>query len=153
VLPIDAEQLLDNALRLLVASLAEVLVADDASRVGEVERRPVVVGEGAPDLVVVVGRDRIVDLAFLHRLPHAVDVVLERELGRVDPDHEQPVVSVRLRPGADVGLLAQPVDARHVQKFTSTTRPRSSAGPSGSEPTHPVAPSSEGIRTRANTDI
>jgi hypothetical protein len=42
---LDAEQPLDDALRLLVASFAEVLVADDAVRVDEVERRPVVVAK------------------------------------------------------------------------------------------------------------
>src|SRR4051812_34974360 len=108
---LDAEQPLNHALRLLVASLAEMLVADDAVGVDEVERRPVVVGERAPDRVVVVGRNRVVDLALLHRLPHEVDVVLERELRRVDSDHDQAVVAVRLRPRADVRLLAKPVDA------------------------------------------
>jgi hypothetical protein len=44
-LALDAEQPLDDALRLLVASFAEVVVADDAVRVDEVERRPVVVVE------------------------------------------------------------------------------------------------------------
>src|SRR5690349_13839849 len=37
-----------------------------------------------------------------------------------------------------------------VQKFTSTTRPSRSAGPRGSEFSHPVAPSNVGIRTRSN---
>ena len=111
-LALDAEQPLDDPLRLLVASLAEVLVADDAVGVDEVQRRPVAVREGAPDLVVVVDRDRVVDRALLRRAPHAVDVVLERELGRVDADDDQPVVPVGLRPRAHVGLLAQPVDAR-----------------------------------------
>ena len=46
------------------------------------------------------------------RPPHELDLVLERELGRVDADHDQPVVAVGLRPGADVRLGAQPVDAR-----------------------------------------
>src|SRR5215216_1288800 len=40
-----------------------------------------------------------------------------------------------------------------VQKFTSTTCPGSSAGPSGSELSHPVAPSSEGMWTREKTAI
>ena len=111
-LALDAEQPLDDALRLLVASFAEVLVADDAVPVDEVERRPVVVVEGAPDLVVVVDRDRVVDRSLLRRLAHEVDLVLERELRRVDSDDDQPVVSIGLRPGADVRLLAQPVDAR-----------------------------------------
>src|ERR671917_875231 len=66
-LAVDPEQLLDDALRLLVAPLAEVLVADDAVLVYEVERRPVVVGEGAPDGVVVVLRNRIVDVPDLRR--------------------------------------------------------------------------------------
>src|SRR3954469_17285867 len=38
-----------------------------------------------------------------------------------------------------------------VQKSTSTTRPRNSAGPSGSELSHPVAPPSDGMRTCVNT--
>jgi hypothetical protein len=38
-LPLDAQQLLDEALGLLVAAFAKVLVADDAVRVGEVKRR------------------------------------------------------------------------------------------------------------------
>jgi hypothetical protein len=68
--------------------------------------------EGAPDLVVVVDRHRVVDRSLSRRLPHAVELVLERELRCVHADHSQPVVPVRLRPATYVGLLAQPVDAR-----------------------------------------
>jgi hypothetical protein len=50
---------------LLVASFAEVLAADEAFGVDEIERRPVVVVERAPDVVVVVDRDRVVDLSLL----------------------------------------------------------------------------------------
>src|SRR5262249_47033996 len=52
-LALDAEQLLDRSLRLLVAAFTEVVVADDAFAVDEVERRPVMVVERAPDLVLV----------------------------------------------------------------------------------------------------
>ena len=45
----------------LVRALAEVVVADAPLGVGEVQRRPVVVAERAPDRVVVVDRDRVVD--------------------------------------------------------------------------------------------
>src|SRR4051794_14921638 len=110
-LALDAEQPLDDELRLLVASFAEVLVADDPVRVDEVERRPVVVVEGAPDLVVAVEHDRVVDPSRLRRAPHAIDFLLERELRGVDSDDDQSVASVGLRPGTDVRLLAQPVDA------------------------------------------
>jgi hypothetical protein len=96
VVALDAEQLLDDVLRLLVASFAEVVVANDAFLVDEVERRPVVVVEAAPDGVVVVEHNRIVDGARLHRLLHAFDLVLERELRRMHADHDQPVVTVGL---------------------------------------------------------
>src|SRR3954467_5652495 len=111
VLARDAEGPLDQSLRLLVATLAEVVVADDGVGVDEVERRPVVVVECAPDLVVVVQRDRVVDLALVRRLPHTLDVALERELRRVDSDDDQPVVAIGVRPRPDVWLRAQPVDA------------------------------------------
>src|SRR4051812_3019993 len=42
-LALDSKQLLDDALRLLVAPFTEVLVADRAVGVEEVERRPVLV--------------------------------------------------------------------------------------------------------------
>jgi hypothetical protein len=89
-----------------------VVVANDAVTVDEVERRPVVVVEGAPDRVIVVDRDRVVDSPLGDGLPHEVDLVLERELGCVGSDHDQPVVAVGLRPRPDVRLSAQPVDAR-----------------------------------------
>jgi hypothetical protein len=93
-LALDAEQPLDDALGFVVTCLAEVLVPNHTVRVDEVERRPVVIVEGAPDLVAVVDRDRVVDRSLLRRPSHAVDVMLERELRRVDSDHDQPVVSV-----------------------------------------------------------
>jgi hypothetical protein len=111
-LAIDAEQLLDEALGLLVAALSEMLVAHDAVRVDEVQRGPIVVVEGPPDLIVVIDRNRVVDLPFLGRPAHALDVVLEGELGSVHADDDQPVVAVGPRPPTDVGLRAQPVDAR-----------------------------------------
>jgi hypothetical protein len=76
----DDKQLLDGAPGLLVASFADVAVGDDAVRVDDVERRPVVVVEGGPDCVVVVDRGRVVDPS-LGRLPDAADLVLGRELG------------------------------------------------------------------------
>ena len=68
--------------------------------------------EGAPDRVVVVDRDRVVDPAHLNRLAYGVNFVLEPELRRVDADHDQAIFPVGLRPRADVRLLPQPVDAR-----------------------------------------
>src|SRR4051794_9454441 len=109
---VDAEQPLDEALRSFVPSFAEVLVADDAVPIDEVERRPIAVGERAPDLVVIVGRDGVADGSVPRRLLDAVEIVLEGELGGVYSNDDQPVVAVGPRPGADVWLLAEPVDAR-----------------------------------------
>jgi len=75
-------------------------VPDPSLRVGDVHGRPVVVVERAPDRKVGVERDRIFDLHLLHGLAHVVYVVLERELGRVDADHDQPLILVPLRPRA-----------------------------------------------------
>jgi hypothetical protein len=46
VLALDAEELLDATLRLLVTPFTEVVVADHSLLVDEVERRPVMVVEG-----------------------------------------------------------------------------------------------------------
>jgi hypothetical protein len=54
----------------------------------EVERRPVVVVERAPHVVVVVDRDRVADRSLPDRVADAVDLVFEGELRRVDPDDE-----------------------------------------------------------------
>ena len=59
--PIEAEEALDRALGALVVPFAELVVTDQAVLVHEVERRPVVVVERAPDGVVVVDDDRVVD--------------------------------------------------------------------------------------------
>ena len=111
-LALDADQRLDHALGLLVAALAEVMVSDQAVAIDEIERRPVMVAESAPDRIVAVHRDGVVDRSHLGRVSDAVDVVLERELRRVHSDDHQPVAPIGLRPRTDVGLLTQPVDAR-----------------------------------------
>jgi hypothetical protein len=66
-----------GALRYFVAPFAQVLVTDDAVRVDKAERRP----------VVVVERDRVVDLPLVRRQPRTVDLVFARELRRVHADH------------------------------------------------------------------
>ena len=107
-----AQQPLDDHLALGVAALAELVVPDPTFRVGDVHSGPVVVRERPPDRVVAVERDRVADAHVLHGATNVVDVPLERELRRVNPDHDQPLIRVALRPGPDVGKRAQPVDAR-----------------------------------------
>jgi hypothetical protein len=105
------EQSLHDHLGLFVVALAEAVVADLALGVDEVQGRPVMVVEGAPDGVVVVDRDRVGDPQVLDLLADVVEVVLEVELGRVHADDHQSVLLVPLGPGADIGEGAQPIDA------------------------------------------
>src|SRR5258707_3554879 len=56
------EKSLYGVLRLLIVSFAEMVVAYAALGVDEVMRRPILVVERAPDGVVVIDRDRIIDL-------------------------------------------------------------------------------------------
>jgi hypothetical protein len=118
----------------------------------EVESRPVVVVEGPPDSVVVVERDRVVDRSLLRGLPHALDLVLERELRRVHADHDQPVVSVRLRPRPNVRLLPKPVDAGQ-RPEVETDDPALELGGTEWLGVEPLGPPSDGMRTRPNTVI
>jgi len=106
-----AEQLLEDHLGHRVLALAEVVVAQPPVGVGDVHRRPVLVGEVAPDAVVAVHRDRVLDPELPHPLRHGRQVVLEPELGRVDADHRQPRAGVLRVPRPQVGRGAQPVDA------------------------------------------
>src|SRR5215813_2460138 len=84
---------------------------DASLRVGEVESGPVMVVEGTPYRVVVIGRNRVTDPHVLHGAADVIGVSLECELGCVDADHDQALARVLPGPGADVGKLAQPVDA------------------------------------------
>ena len=106
-----AQQRLNDHLRLLVIAFAEFVVSNAALRVDEVERRPILIVEGAPDRIVGVDGDRIVDPHVLRGAAHVVDVVLERELWRVHADHHQSLVFVFLAPRADVRKGTEPVDA------------------------------------------
>ena len=69
------------------------------------------VPEGTPHRVVAVDRDRVADPQVPHGPADVVNVVLERELRCVRADHHQPLAGVFPGPGAEVGKLAEPVDA------------------------------------------
>ena len=87
------------------------MVADMAFGIDEVVGRPILVEEGAPDGKVVVDGDGIVDLQGGDRFLDIGDLLFEREFRRVHADHDQALVAVCLRPGADIGDRAQAVDA------------------------------------------
>src|SRR5215211_4806273 len=106
-----AQQLLQDHLGLLVLALAEAMVPNLPLGVDEVERRPIAVPERIPDPIVVVDRDRVVDLQVRGGSADVGEVVLEPELGGVDAEHDQPLVLVLVGPGADIGKRPQPVDA------------------------------------------
>src|SRR6184192_348466 len=86
--------------------------SDPSLGIREIERRPVVVVEGSPNLVVCVDRDWVSDSQCFSLLADVVDVSLKRKFRRMDTDHHQALVAVFLSPGTNVGKRAQPVDAR-----------------------------------------
>jgi hypothetical protein len=64
------------------------------------------VAESAPDLVVAVERDRVLDPHLPDGPADVVDAALESELGGVYTEHHQPVAGVLRCPGAEIGKLA-----------------------------------------------
>ena len=106
-----AQQLLNDPFAFVVRTLAVVVVANSSFPVSDVRGRPVVVAERLPDRIVRIERDRILDPHLLRGLADVVDVALERELGRVDADHDQAIIRVLLRPRTDIAERAEPVDA------------------------------------------
>jgi hypothetical protein len=80
-------------------------------RIDKVISGPVLVVEAAPDLVVVIHRDRVDDAEILDRFAHVRFVFLEGKLRRMNADDHQAAVFVFLIPGFDVGQRAQAVDA------------------------------------------
>ena len=87
-------------------------MANPALRVDEVERRPVLVVESAPDAEVAVDRDRKRDPVGVRRPVDVRRALLELEFRRVHADHDESGVLVLLGPGADVRHRPQAVDAR-----------------------------------------
>src|SRR3712207_3403056 len=94
------------------STLAEVVVADASLLIRDVQRWPVVIGEGAPDGVVAIERNRVIHPHLLGGRDHVVDVALEAELGRMNPDHAQALILVFRGPLTHVRQRSQPVDAR-----------------------------------------
>src|SRR5438552_16796005 len=92
------QQPLNQLLGLVVLALAETVPANASARINEVECRPIVIVEGAPDRVVVIDRDGVFDVHLPHRTTDVVDVPFERELGRVYTDDDE-LLLVLLRPG------------------------------------------------------
>src|SRR5262249_17026662 len=85
--------------------------ADAPCRVDEVVCWPVLIGEGAPDCIVVVYRNRVSDAQVVHRTANVVDILLEREFRRVHTNYDQSVVPIFVRPCAQVRKGPQAIDA------------------------------------------
>ena len=107
-----AQEHLEDHLGFLVLAFAEVVVSDTPFGVAEIESRPVVIAEGAPDSILAIESDRVFDPHVPHSSADVLDVALERELGGVHTDDHEPLARILLVPGAKVGKLAQPVDTR-----------------------------------------
>src|SRR2546421_10887760 len=87
------------------------MVSNPPLRIDDVERRPVMVVEGAPDRIVVVDRGGKIDLHVLRGPAEIVDLFLESELRSVNADYHQSLILVFLGPLADIRECTEPVDA------------------------------------------
>ena len=105
------EQAPNRSLCLRVGALAEVHEPDPALGIDQVVRRPVLVVVGGPGGGVVVLGDRIGEAVVADRPLDVGGLLLERELGRVDPHHGEPVPVVLAIPGLEVGQRPDAVDA------------------------------------------
>src|SRR5215213_6771431 len=76
-----AQQPLNEPLALFVSALAELMVPDPSICVGDVDGRPISVVERAPDCVVVVECDGIINGHIRYRLAYVVDVVFNGNSG------------------------------------------------------------------------
>src|SRR6478752_7847387 len=104
------QQALNHDFRPYVLALAEVMIPNLPLNVEEIERWPIVVVEASPYRVLVIDRNRILDPHVIHGLTYVLDVVLEWEFGRMHANHYQALVTVFLRPCANIGQRAEPVD-------------------------------------------
>src|SRR5918994_6085497 len=80
-----------------------------STRVDEVERGPVAIVERTPDRVLVIHRNREIELHLLHGAMHVRKLLLECELWRVHADYDQSL-PVPVAPRANIRQRAQPVD-------------------------------------------
>src|SRR5918996_4776573 len=94
--PSLGHQLLEDPLGPLVFALAKLMMANTSLRIDEIEGRPVLVAESTPDGSVAIDRDGIIHPQVLCGSANVVDVLLEREFGRVHADDHQPFILVFL---------------------------------------------------------
>src|SRR2546430_4910584 len=106
-----SQQRLNDHFGLVVSALAEFVMSNATLRIDEVKCRPVCIVESAPDRVVAVDRNWIIDAHLFRGTPNVVDVLFKRELRRVHTDHDESLIFVFLAPRAEVRECAEPVDA------------------------------------------
>src|SRR6516165_1395326 len=104
------QESLNHNLRLFVFALTENMVADASLCIGEIESRPIIIAKRAPDRMIVIDHDRVVDAHVLGGPAEVVDILFKRELGRMDADHDQTRVSIFVSPSTYIRKLTPPVD-------------------------------------------
>src|SRR5262249_24825013 len=80
-------------------------------RVDEIQRRPILVIEGAPYEMFIVDSDRVTYPHLFHSQANVIYVFFKRELRRMNANQYQSLISIFFGPGADIWKCAQPVDA------------------------------------------
>ncbi len=75
----------------VIVAFAEMMVADAALGIDEIMRRPELVVEALPDLIIIVDRHGIGNAEFAHRTAHIVDILLESNSGACTPMTTSPL--------------------------------------------------------------
>src|SRR4051794_38374926 len=88
-----------------------MVITNASLSIDEVMGGPIIVFESAPQVVIVVQRDRITDAKLVYCPGDVGGFALERELRRVNSDYHEAILAVPLVPGFDVRDRAQAVDA------------------------------------------
>ncbi len=130
------------------------MIANASARIDEVERGPVLVLECAPDRIVVVDDDRIVDLHLLHGAANVVEILLECKLRSVRAETHEILLVLLTDHARTYGSVRSQLMQVYVQKLTTTTFPNSCEGASRGELSHsvarPMAASSRGTSSCAS---
>src|SRR6202034_596535 len=105
------QELSNHALRLVVLTLAEVVIANPPLAVDEVMRRPVFIIERLPNRVVAVDGNGVCDLQITNCLFDVAAFLLEGELRRMYADDYQARILIFRCPAFYIRQCSQTIDA------------------------------------------
>jgi hypothetical protein len=127
------EELLDQPLGLVVAALAERMMADAAIGADEIDRRPGLIVERPPDREVIVDHDGVADAERDRCFQHIAGIPLEGEFRCVHADHHKSALTNHLVHDASRDAITTGPDGRVTATASKNHR---GVSPRGQRPRH-----------------